>query len=65
MLVDTIYMVVYGAFLQFAENQTNFLQSFGFYPQKSFFVSFFLFTWLWIKSLDVPIRMALRAFTRS
>ena len=55
-------MVVYGSLLWLLCNEPGFMHSFGF-NQASYFISFFLFTWLWSCSLDVPLRIGLRAYT--
>ena len=62
-LVDTLYMVVFGTFLQLMINQPSFLVSFGF-PQESYFATLILFTYFYSVSLDVPIRIGLNAYGR-
>ena len=56
-------MVVYGAFMMSFINNPNLLGNFGFY-QKSYFVSFYLFTYFYSVSLDVLIRCCMRAINR-
>jgi len=62
-VVDTVYMVVYGTLLWMLTNSAPFLLSFGFY-QQSYFASFYLFTSLYLVSLDVPIRIGMRWISR-
>jgi len=62
-LVDTIYMVIFGTLLQLVTNHQAFLSSFGFF-QPSYFASFFLFTWFWKTSVDLPMRTGLRLIVR-
>ena len=63
-IVDTIYMVLFGTFLQQLTNDQSFLMSFGFFC-PSYFASFFLLLWMWANSADVPIRVGLRLIIRS
>ena len=64
-LLDTLYMVVFGIFLQLLTNQPGFLLSFGFH-HESYFVSLGLVVWLYTISLDIPIRaFVLNGFARS
>ena len=56
-------MVVYGAFMMSFINNPNLLGNFGFH-QKSYFVSFYLFTYFYSVSLDVLIRCCMRAINR-
>ena len=62
-IVDTIYMVIFGVFLQLLINRPSFLVAFGF-PQESYFVSLVLFTFLYSVSLDIPLRIGLNAYGR-
>lgn len=62
-VVDTIYMVIFGALLWVFTNNASFLLSFGFY-QESYYVSFALFTFMYSNSLDVGIRMLMNLHTK-
>ena len=62
-VVDTLYMVIYGALLLLCINKPAFLLAFGF-PQSSYFASFYLFTYLYSVSVDVPLRIGLNAISR-
>ena len=63
LVVDTVYMVVYGVLISFLINDPVFLRGFGF-PQKNFFISFYLLTILYSVTVDVPIRIGMRALNR-
>ena len=62
-VIDTLYMVVFGFLLWMLTNYPPFLLSFGFY-QQSYFVSFYLFTTMYAASADVPIRFGMRLVER-
>ena len=63
-MVDTVYMVIFGAILQFFfENQPGFLLAFGF-EQKSYFASLGLFVWLFVVSVDIPLRVVMNFIRR-
>ena len=59
MFVDTLYMVVFGLIYQFCVmDNAQFLLDFGF-KEKSYFASMGLFVWLFVQTLDVPIKIVM------
>ena len=62
-IVDTAYMLVFGLIMTLLINDATFLKSFGFYKQ-SFSISFYLFTYIYLYSIDVPIRIGMRVISR-
>ena len=62
-LIDTVYMVIYGLLLTLFINWPSFLPGMGF-PQENYFASFILFTYLYTVTLDFPIRLGMLAISR-
>ena len=63
-IVDSFYMLIFGVLLSFIVNDGQFLTAFGFY-EPSYFASLGIFVWLYVQSIDVPLRVGLNWFSRS
>ena len=62
-VVDSFYMLIFGVLLSFIVNDANFLTAFGFF-EPSYFASLGIFVWLYVQSLDLPLRIGLNWYSR-
>ena len=64
LVVDTLYMVVFGAIFQLGFiNNPEFLLAFGF-KTESYFASVGLFVYLFLVTIDIPVRLIMRDLQR-